>query len=81
MEKGNAVEATSLGGLADTAKSGLMESTTTVTSVVSGVGGTAAESMTKAVADKATDAAVDEARERMRSARDGEKPPDAPSEQ
>jgi hypothetical protein len=81
MEKGNAVGATALGGLTDTGQAGLMESTTTVTSMVSGVGGTAADSLTKAVADKATDAALEETRERLRNARDSKTPPDAPSDE
>ena len=41
------------------------ESTTTVTSVVTGAGATAGEAMTKAGADRASEAALDEARDRM----------------
>ena len=43
------------------------ESAATVTSVVTGAGATAGEAMTKAVADRASEAALDEARNRMRA--------------
>ena len=66
MEKGNALGSASAVGLGDGPSSALpVESTTTVTSVVTGVGATAAEHMTKAVADKAAEAAIDETRERL----------------
>lgn len=73
MEKGNALGSASAVGLGDVPGPALpVESTTTVTSVVTGVGATAAEHMTKAVADKAAEAAIEETRERMQRHRAAE---------
>lgn len=71
MEKGNA-----LGGVsaASTTGPGLVESATTVTSVVTGMGTTAGETVTKAIADKAAEAAIDETRAHLHGAAPGDEP-------
>ena len=70
MEKGNALGA-DLSSLA-AEPAALVERATTVTTMVTELGADGADALKAAALSKASDAAIDEARERLRRNRDGE---------
>ena len=72
MEKGNVAGLGDFEALAAADPSGLVETTTSVTTVVSGLGADAAESLKDQAIDKVSEAAIAEARERVRRDRDGD---------
>jgi len=77
MEKGNAAGlVAAVPGVAEAMQGGgLVERTTTVTSVLADAGSGAATSIRNKLMDKGADAALDEARDRLRRDKSGEEPP------
>jgi len=72
MEKGNLAGVGDFEALAAADATGLVETTRSVTTVVSGVGADAVGSLKDKAIDKISEAAIEEARERLRRDRDAD---------